>query len=1794
MEVSPLELRFGVDDLPLALKVLTMYHIYFSNHLVSVPQSPEVSHASETSFGFFRDLEMDIKGATVILESGVNVDDKASSSDVISSITYQIKNGFAAIALKFALMVRVGIGNFGHKVDVKVPGLLVSALETDTLSTENVVKSGIIGVRELDAHYSILNKRQTQSIVKSDIVCQQLSIWLTDENINPAKHMIKTLQEISRKLQDNFFKVEDDANDLLLPLPRQNGIQATVVLSFKTISAAVASHTLSNEMRYIMEVNGSDLSLMTHYRQGSVHASASTWVEVGVTNPDGQWLDVLDKSEIKIQLVIPGQGIRTSNRPEDDATHLDINFGAFDFTLSTHVINALSLSKLILSASSDTDRSNIAKYLNHNQISNETEFEFTVQLHNDTDQDIETFVLTPGGQAYPKHEWTPHRSGLPDPVSGVMTPYRGSITAKQSKRSIYFNLGTSGAVVGPLSLDKANSELISCRISGEQCIATVQVLNSSDLTWSVFIRPSIRIWNNSRFQISLSYLVPGSEDDTEETIRTVTASPGSEFWLPASMGAGLYRIKIHIEHFTATIDSTCCLGGKWSEPICLTEEMLYSRNCLHKDFTSGTETESVAMCLKIVGCSNYASFIVSPKVLFRNFMPTPIALSSGMLTQSLEPLSHQSISKFHSFPLHLEVEPSGYYRSSSITVNEVNGIPSVRWTDQQSEYSSSLALNFSEMSSSKSELYAKLDLSVDKVTGSAVLTFQSAVWIYNFTGLPLSMDCLLSQDVIEQINDSLDDSNDIVPESWISPLELTKSKAELVSSRSQQSSMHLSENSWGPFELDSRRKVDPLHESHLDGAASSSFQESYLGLGAIAHDEDEGSPDSLSVSRVQHRLRTLDCPEVARSNLFKSTWPTGPNRYGADILEQPVKNLRLRFSKQRARPGSTYWSPQVLLRSQRQWEMSEVPIPSLSSLNLGSETQGSFPVSIGIQEVLEEEFDIKIEKLVVSPRFIIINQLDIPIHYKQLGAHVEVLVPPGDYSAVQWVNVNLARKLSVRIQEAGWMWSGGFSLEHAGDVFLKLRHRDRGITRVVRADLSQSSNDGSRRIIFRSNPEDFTPYRLDNCSLETLTVRQKDVIDQQDILRPYCSLNYTWDEPSLPHKVSIESPGGMVIGTFNLDRVGFGTSVSYKDRFSDRKNQLAISIHSEGPLRVLTVMDKQYHKSGILLNGALDQDLAAGVFEFKCVFNSISASFMHNSQEKLFLSLRKLELSCLVGSSRIALSGALSSLQLENPSYDCVYPVVFSLPAPESELTSRVRKGVEPRGGIRPLKLDLVLWRKGADNKIVCFELAELHLRSVAIYIEQDLMNLLEEMADAGRSLILLQGDAQPSKTGTKAQSVLDLSSLSLSDETSETHKYYFDHICVSPIEVTVSFNSCLAGEHSSIILQQIISLADIEDARLWLTGITLENSLFDEHTISSYLSGHYRRALILELFKLVGAASVLGDPMALLHHIGLGFWQFFSFTAVGLFESIKTMRPEGLVMGFVSGTKGLLQNILFAVSNATTKASTAAHKAISLWGYGDNEVVQWTYIRARDMSWADNRKGESLVGAVLRGLIGLVTDPIQGAEHAGFSGFITGIRHGILGSILIPTSAWLQMCASTALSIRRAVAGSANVGWSRPPRWTLTGIESYDRTESMGRWLFHQIQSRNVSLGLNTSEQFMLCTKISCLKQDEERYIILTNQNILVVSAYGPHWIPRISWRSKLLDVEAVALRGKELVITSDPPLLKIKPMRVQEDTGRLFSVFVASCETEKELAGFYERLIYEWETFRTDKFYFRTKFDT
>ena len=43
--------------------------------------------------------------------------------------------------------------------------------------------------------------------------------------------------------------------------------------------------------------------------------------------------------------------------------------------------------------------------------------------------------------------------------------------------------------------------------------------------------------------------------------------------------------------------------------------------------------------------------------------------------------------------------------------------------------------------------------------------------------------------------------------------------------------------------------------------------------------------------------------------------------------------------------------------------------------------------------------------------------------------------------------------------------------------------------------------------------------------------------EQEDVLRPYTSLDYAWDEPALPHRLNLALPGNRKLGSFWLDKV---------------------------------------------------------------------------------------------------------------------------------------------------------------------------------------------------------------------------------------------------------------------------------------------------------------------------------------------------------------------------------------------------------------------------------------------------------------------------------------------------------------------------------------------------------------------------------------------------------------------------------------------------------------------------------
>lgn len=79
--------------------------------------------------------------------------------------------------------------------------------------------------------------------------------------------------------------------------------------------------------------------------------------------------------------------------------------------------------------------------------------------------------------------------------------------------------------------------------------------------------------------------------------------------------------------------------------------------------------------------------------------------------------------------------------------------------------------------------------------------------------------------------------------------------------------------------------------------------------------------------------------------------------------------------------------------------------------------------------------------VVVMPRYVLHNSLGLRLQYKQQGTATERELTAGGARPLRWTDSHQPKRLCLRVQEAGWLWSGGIALDSPGDFFVKIRHR---------------------------------------------------------------------------------------------------------------------------------------------------------------------------------------------------------------------------------------------------------------------------------------------------------------------------------------------------------------------------------------------------------------------------------------------------------------------------------------------------------------------------------------------------------------------------------------------------------------------------------------------------------------------------------------------------------------------------------------------------------------------------------
>eukprot|EP00268_Persea_americana_P023609 TRINITY_DN23168_c0_g2_i2.p1 TRINITY_DN23168_c0_g2~~TRINITY_DN23168_c0_g2_i2.p1 ORF type:complete len:2954 (+),score=526.87 TRINITY_DN23168_c0_g2_i2:1710-10571(+) len=695
---------------------------------------------------------------------------------------------------------------------------------------------------------------------------------------------------------------------------------------------------------------------------------------------------------------------------------------------------------------------------------------------------------------------------------------------------------------------------------------------------------------------------------------------------------------------------------------------------------------------------------------------------------------------------------------------------------------------------------------------------------------------------------------------------------------------------------------------------------------------------------------------------------------------------------------------------------------------------------------------------------------------------------------------------------------------------------------------SSSGNLGTHLILLSDDNTGFMPYRIDNFSMERLRIYQQRCETFETIVHSYTCCPYAWDEPCYPHRLVVEVPGERVIGSYSLDDVTEYLPVHLPSTPERPERRFFLSVHAEGAIKVLSIVDTNHHIPkdmkemgfpGLKGKKKLDQKETHVDFTERITLHLsfIGISLMNSfPQELVFVCSKETKIVILQSLDQQKFSFQMSSLQIDNQLRNTPYPVILSFEDNRNETISPTTSKCvcEPIFHLYGAK-----WRK-SESSLVSFEYINIRLSPLRIELEEQvLLSVFDFVRSAtstlqsrtlqhqGSELQSLDGgtgsvahvhDYDPMSSKTLGQ-IHSLGSSSFFGNNSSPSipsvvpigapwqqifllarrqkKIYVEVLDLAPIKLTLSFSSVpwmprneghMAAESlvhvsSTAVQRGLMALVDVEGAPVYLRQLTIAHHMASWESIQEILIRHYTRQLLHEIYKVFGSAGVIGNPMGFARNVGLGIKDFLSVPAKGVFQS-----PAGLITGMAQGTKSLLSNTVYAVSNAATQFSKAAHKSIVAFTFDEQTVANM-----------EDQKGlhspsKGLLNEFLEGLTGLLQSPIRGAEKHGLPGVLSGIALGATGLVARPVASILEVTGKTAQSIRnRSSPHQPNRFRIRLPRPLARELPlvPYSWEEAIGISVLLEADNSRLK-----DEIFVMC---KALKQ-AGKFIIITKRLMLIV----------------------------------------------------------------------------------------------
>ncbi|ETO77436.1 hypothetical protein F442_07368 [Phytophthora nicotianae P10297] len=496
---------------------------------------------------------------------------------------------------------------------------------------------------------------------------------------------------------------------------------------------------------------------------------------------------------------------------------------------------------------------------------------------------------------------------------------------------------------------------------------------------------------------------------------------------------------------------------------------------------------------------------------------------------------------------------------------------------------------------------------------------------------------------------------------------------------------------------------------------------------------------------------------------------------------------------------------------------------------------------------------------------------------------------------------------------------------------------------------------------------------------------------------------------------------------YDIDYVGYLDPITMwvsRDGEKQHPVELTVQVVVEESTRVLKIAEKELELSLLESQdsegeGDVQHRRMLYASSFDIAFDGFGFSLLDGfPQEVFFASVDVIK----VQKAPASLEWTFSVLhcQVDNMLATAKFPVIMN---PVNAGYSDKSVGKEPEPFLK-LVLDADLEARMGTYKLLEFSLSDLAVKVDIDYLV-NLVKLLEpylvsDATMAHRSRLTLESTLHRRAPPMPVMLVTE-------DGGIQTDLVYFDILRISSLSIDLEYSitrkdivSSTGGGHSVIFgfLSQIIGLigSNLSGSPTFsFSEIVIVRCFSTKQRLQSQLVANYVQQGVMQAYRLVGSADIIGNPIGLVEDLGSGVVEFLKITKGELTGDAQT-RGEGV--------KVLGKTIVKSGASSVAKITGSLDKFVG--EFSDDKPDP----SVEDLS--NDNAGIKFAKDLGRGFTGIFTKPVEGAMKGGVTGLVQGTVQGIAGPGVVLLKGLTSTSHNLALGVQSTVVDRSPFGGRR------------------------------------------------------------------------------------------------------------------------------------------------------------------